>query len=796
MKNSFVVFWVFLMLISNLFSQVSFYDELELTRISSNFNGSTYNGSSILVYGDGGVILRSNNGGTTWEQINLNDSLNILEIANIGLSYYGVSNRKYIIYSLDDGRTWQLKDFGNTSFFRIFAYDSKIYTLLDGKIWVFDQNLSKIKKYSFTTDSSYFDGVLVGNKLVYSQGRGRLGIIDLNNEKTETISLEAYGLCSDCPVPIRLFSNRSNIVYFLLGKDKNLYQYDFKLNNAKIVFTPLKLTNAPFYASGDSLFQIYSIKFSNYNIDSIFFGSVNKKDKKFMKVNQPENDRYIVGTAFTDLNFISKDTIIAVGKDKLIYMSFDGGIHWELKSHLNEFSIFFLFNRLKARVIAPYARFIHTNDGGVTWLPQKNYSPVFAENLNFSWCSTCTRYFIDSENGFFFGESFLEPHDTNFIITYDGGETVQLKGMKQLQHLTTFQVNPLVITCYGKTIIITQRDIGSHYLIFQRLNDKMEIEKTLYLVDTTFYAVLNRNDTLYAIGSHTKDSIPNKFYLYHSVDTAQTWIEDFSMEVDNLIKDVPRTTQFVGSVSMVGDYIFWYHIFVKIINDEDVLGDKLYFVNIKKKSFRKIFDIDKIGTSLFKVFRLNNRIVFSWVIDWVERKPVPNLTYVEDTDDNSFSMKNFYFTRYGPPNFMLTEDRFLPPTAILSDTLFAFVTYDSLLRTNALFYARVKKAASVKEGIQIEGVAPIYIAPPFPQPAHNLTKMKVYHDSRLDIEQADFSAYSLMGMKVAGKESFSLNRLNHYSAELVWKIEYLPPGVYIVAARLGNNPYSIGVVVE
>jgi photosystem II stability/assembly factor-like uncharacterized protein len=793
MKKLFVVFWVFLTLILDLFPQVSFYDELELTRISSNFNGSTYNGSSILVYGDGGVILRSNNGGTNWEQINLNDSLNILEIANIGSSYYGVSNRKYIIYSLDDGKTWQLKDFGNTSFFRIFAYDSKVYTLLDGKIWVFDQNLSKIKEYSFTTDSSYFDGVLVGNKLVYSQGHGRLGVINLDDDQTDTISLEAYGLCSDCPVPIRLFSNQSNIVYFLLGNGKNLYQYDFKLRNAKIVFTPLKLTNAPFYASDDSLFQIYSVKIPNQNLDTIFFGKVNKKDKKFISIKQSANDRYIVGTAFTHLNFISKDTLIAVGKDKLIYMSFDGGVSWELKSHLNEFGIFFLFDRLKARIIAPYARFIHTNNGGVTWLPQRNYSPVFSENLNFVGGIQSARYSIDTAKGFFFGDSFLEPHDTNFVYTGDGGKTVQLKKIKNLSH-RSYEVYPFIITSNGKTIIVTQRDFGSYYLIFQKLSDKLEIEKTWYFVDTTFYAILNQNDTLYAIGSHTKDSVTNRFYLYYSIDTAQTWIEDFQMKADTLIKDIPQTAQIVGSASMVGDYILWYHIFLKLINDKDVLDDKLYLINVKNKSFQKILSIDK--ASLVKVFSLNNRVVFSWAIDWMKGNPVPDLTYIERLNDNSFSMKNFSFMRYGPPNFMLTEERFLPPTGVLSDTLFAFVAYDSLFRTNALFYARVKKATSVDEDIQVEGVPSIYMAQPFPQPARTLTKMKVYHDSRLNMEQADFGVYNLMGIKVAGKESFSFSRLNHYSAELVWKIEGLPSGVYIVVIRIGNKSCSIAVVVE
>lgn len=53
-----------------------------------------------------------------------------------------------------------------------------------------------------------------------------------------------------------------------------------------------------------------------------------------------------------------------------------------------------------------------------------------------------------------------------------------------------------------------------------------------------------------------------------------------------------------------------------------------------------------------------------------------------------------------------------------------------------------------------------------------------------------------MGMKVAGEESFLLNRLSYYSAELVCKLEGLPSGAYIVAIRVGNESRSVAVVVE
>jgi photosystem II stability/assembly factor-like uncharacterized protein len=94
-------------------SDWDFYKQFEIKRISANFNGSDYNGNALIVYGDGGVILRSTDIGQNWEQINLNDSLNILEMVHIGTSFYGISDAKYLIYSFNNGVSWNLVDFGN-----------------------------------------------------------------------------------------------------------------------------------------------------------------------------------------------------------------------------------------------------------------------------------------------------------------------------------------------------------------------------------------------------------------------------------------------------------------------------------------------------------------------------------------------------------------------------------------------------------------------------------------------------------------------------------------------------------
>ncbi len=68
------------------------FKNIDLYRINTDFNGSVYNGSILLVYGNGGVILKSSDIGNTWEQINLNDNLNIINMIYIGNQFVGLSD--------------------------------------------------------------------------------------------------------------------------------------------------------------------------------------------------------------------------------------------------------------------------------------------------------------------------------------------------------------------------------------------------------------------------------------------------------------------------------------------------------------------------------------------------------------------------------------------------------------------------------------------------------------------------------------------------------------------------------
>ena len=85
------------------------FNKIDFYRINSDFNGSVYNGSILLVYGNGGVILKSSDIGNNWEQINLNDNLNIINMIYTDNQFVGLSDRNEFIFSKDNGISWESK---------------------------------------------------------------------------------------------------------------------------------------------------------------------------------------------------------------------------------------------------------------------------------------------------------------------------------------------------------------------------------------------------------------------------------------------------------------------------------------------------------------------------------------------------------------------------------------------------------------------------------------------------------------------------------------------------------------
>ena len=101
--------FIFALMLFNCIALFSSDFPFDYQRLLVDFKGVAYNGSSILAYGTGGIILRSVDLKGKWEQIQAaSDEYTINHIINKGKDYFGILDRDFIIKSADDGETWSL----------------------------------------------------------------------------------------------------------------------------------------------------------------------------------------------------------------------------------------------------------------------------------------------------------------------------------------------------------------------------------------------------------------------------------------------------------------------------------------------------------------------------------------------------------------------------------------------------------------------------------------------------------------------------------------------------------------
>jgi len=89
-----------------------------------------------------------------------------------------------------------------------------------------------------------------------------------------------------------------------------------------------------------------------------------------------------------------------------------------------------------------------------------------------------------------------------------------------------------------------------------------------------------------------------------------------------------------------------------------------------------------------------------------------------------------------------------------------------------------------------------YAMEPYPLPAHNIVKSKLYWDGSFDLYQAIDGVYDTMGNKIEGKQRISLKDLGKATAEMVWECSGVPSGIYFIVVRHSGRADTIPVIVE
>ncbi|MEJ5285985.1 MAG: hypothetical protein CH6_4097 [Candidatus Kapaibacterium sp.] len=763
------------------FEQNALTENLVMKRVGVDFLGAVSNGTSILVYGKGGIILRSIDGGSYWERIVVADSLDIVGIVSTDFRYFGITSTRWGIYSYDNGKRWNFVDLGNYNFYQLLKYKNYLVALSESKVFLFDQNFNKLKEFDYSTDNSYFGATISGNKIFCSSGQGKITMIDLDNGIQQEYRLSDFGICSDCPVVKNLVADSKGKVFFQL--DAYLFVFDTQKSKMDTLAFLQSYRRAKFNVFNDEIYYIYTRQIASVK-DTFFFHRIDQNTKKYVRIDVGPTERYISNLTFTDLAFISKDTIVAVGKNNLIYMSYNGGINWELKSFLGGYFYVNVFDK-DWRAIGPYSTFYYSANDGVTWLPTRSFYREFNDNYKFQdpRNSKGFLYFKDKNNGvYYFALSFDER---NVVYTKDGGENLLIKSTANTSisaDLNTFAIenkNKYLLFQWG----CLNWNLGC-WSSFRLVNDTIGVEWNNAIRGTQMFFATKYDNKIYTIAKDSSE--PEDVYtIYFSQDDGNNWTKDFTFKIEK-----PIYLNCLNAV-LIDNSIFATWNKLKKVGQDSFVVQVCYQIDLINKTAKKLIETkgEETQPSFFKIkgryffktsylVMINNQITI-----------VSNLFYTNDISGDNIVWDTVSFNNYSFGSLF----------QIFGDTALVFSLIEKDNQSVALFYAKIKEStSSVVEELNQDAINSIYISRPIPHPmTTDKVSFKIYWDQRLDIETSNFSVYNILGEKVSNESEFTLVKKNNYSGELFWSPKSkLPPGVYFVSCSVGTNRTGTILVVN
>jgi photosystem II stability/assembly factor-like uncharacterized protein len=757
--------------IQNVFSQNHFFENNKFERVNSDFNGSVSIGNTFLVYGNGGVIVRSTDRGVNWERINLNDSFNIVHIIKADSKLIGICSKNNIISSNDQGKTWEVSPLGtNLNFYQIKLKNNLFYILLKNKVWITDLKYKIIKEYTIQNDSLNPSFNITNNSLVYNAGSGNLGIINLQNDQQKIIEVSKIVSCSNCNITSKIKTNDIDLLYFALGR--KLYEYNIVNDKINLTFTLAKSKGSGFDVFNN---EIYYINSRNYpwGLDSISFLKFDSFNSNLLYIGKSKKDFYVRDLLFNDLNFISKDTIIATGQNNLIYISNDGGVNWELKSNLsNSFFKMFKFDSKNAVAVAQYGQFFYTENNGTTWLPQENFPAKIAIDDRFVYPGNYygTAYFKDKNNGFIS----VSPEyvgDTNVIFTRDGGKTAKLAGKYDIQYRN---MNSFALTTSNKYLYfnsgLVAKGVGTYTIVFS-LDDTLGIIRKSNLKAIEFFYATTWKDNIYALAYDSLDA-NNIYSVFKSVDGGSNWTKEFTLD-----KEINFTP---NNITFHENSFFANGTFKEVKGNDTSFIQKLFKIDLENKQVSNIFTGKVDG--IWDLFKINNKYYFG-TYSLLQGKYDIKLFYTENVNSTFVLWKENISQRFGATNIL----------SVAKDSSFAIAIFDSISNNTAIYFVNSSSKSSVIS--DTEDQTYFYSYPPYPIPAMNEMKSLVYWDMSYNIDVSDIGVYDIYGNKIANKDKISINKLNSYSGYLNWDCSNVGTGVYMLQIKHGTNTHNIRAMV-
>jgi len=747
------VFILFFLNFLTLYSKESLF---EFERFSTNFNGVAHNQNSLIVYGESGVLLKSSDKGKTWKQKNVDkNELSINKIVRNGNDYYGILSKDFIIQSKDDGENWtKVKPESNVSFNDLALNDEFLFVLSDSSVLLYDYSFNKVKSINFYSTTKASAILELDNHLFVSSDSGKLIDFDISDGfKQRTIDFNELALCNGCTNPSQLKTESSKI-YLTLGSDLILSTDKgitwSKADNGVSCYT---IRNSACY----SLVSNFDY-FRNISFPMFYKSSLGKKER----INSDYISRYVYTMFYNSLEFISDDTLIAVGNDKLIIMSQNGGKNWEYISNIRTTATgSFWLNSDTGFVFYEKGQVFRTTDGGITFLPQ-----FWEDNTYLPFKYFTALYFNSSGEGIVFYPN-NKNNGLNFLLTKDFGETFKDVSVSSL--IGTIGENvPKIASIDSNFVFFFPTYGGRNHKTLIYLFDKNLNQKKLTILDSISIVLMKvnkDNNEIIAIGyerrypksNSTYDSV--NFYLMSSVDYGSSWSKNFKFKLDNNFFVISEVDEKYYITTTRDDSTYNASVFLNIFNP------------INKSLIEYIYIGNNIIGSNF--FKLGERLLISGY-----DRVFYNDNYIEEpsawSSDSIYIYKLAGTSRYG--------------------NNIAYVVGMGNNHQLRLLKMTQKNSTEVGE-IQILRTY-LYNEKPYPIPASNKVSCKIYWDLRYDINNANFEVYDISGNIIKSTSTMIFNRKDIFSGEINWDCSSIQDGIYYISFTHGDARNIIPIIIS
>jgi len=801
-------------------------------RMITDYRGIVSNGKRTIFYGDYGIMTYTFDSGKSWDQQSIGDKYNIMKIISDGKEFYGVTDC-FMFRSYNHDSYWLQQSISNShEVIDMTLFQNSIYVLMKRGILKSDFDMNFLNLINLDTNSIYSELSTDGDNLYFIADSRYLQRYNLSTARMDTIDvIDSLGLNYKNTL-LGLKVENGNI-YILLGSivngvDSFYYELAVSTNNGdtwiKIANNVFKgkcykaigndifyLKALPRYHQSDSMYSYLGIEFSkidssHYAFDSTYFKIINKDDgiDRFIRIT---NKRRSV--TFNDF-IMNEDTIIAAGVDKMIAVSYNGGLSFKFLSFFDvqqngTNTVFSFPDEENIYALNGFEVYKSTNLG-ITWLPQK------FDNYNINIYGSPWMYYFGKDGTGFTKFSF----DTTFsLTTNDFGETFKrvensdlnnpidnvLIGSNgiELEDVIVFAVNSLTDSSGKKSYMILRYD----------KNFKL-LDTIKYSGDLRSITQINNNElislNLIASGLNRADSIGHTdtysyyYFLRKTTDKGATW--------DSINIEVPIRQKLNNSM---GNYYFSDIITTgSIIYNDNIIfpttNNKIYKYNYKENSFDSLYL--PANLLLFHPYAISKSFNGLFITSNVNFK-----TYYADISKgnnalwDSLAPEDMFGTFGHWNNF----DQFAPSEnkdAILyshklNDSLGFIVlgkSYKSLFGTYD-FQVNIAKInflnmTNVKD-FQVEANRSyLWHSNPYPLPAKNIVKSDIYWTKSTPIENIQINIFDINGAKLQLKnKKISLDRAEPYSGTLTWDCSDINSGIFIIQIELSYASISFPVVV-